>query len=100
MSTTPPLATLLAIAHRLLRSQPHKVSQATTTSYRAVPWPRRGQLDEQKAPTLFQAGKRLMIDFFSLLRAKALLRYLHHYTDGAQEKPDRRNVKGPPKKAG
>lgn len=59
-----------------------------------------GKLDEQQAAALFQAGIRLMIDFFSLLRTKALLRYLHRYAEGAREKPVRPKAKGPPKKAG
>jgi DNA-binding transcriptional MerR regulator len=36
-----------------------------------------GKMDEQAAAALFQAGMRLMIDFFSLLRTKALLRHIH-----------------------
>lgn len=56
-----------------------------------------GKLDEQTAAALFQAGMRLMIDFFSLLRTKALLGYLHGYAEAAQEKPRARKVNGPPK---
>jgi DNA-binding transcriptional MerR regulator len=52
-----------------------------------------GKIDEQAAAALFQAGMRLMIDFFSLLRTKALLNYIHR---DAQEKPRSRKVKGPP----
>ncbi|WP_428630032.1 MerR family transcriptional regulator [Sphingopyxis sp.] len=59
-----------------------------------------GKLDEQEAAALFQAGMRLMIDFFGLLRTKALLRYLHRYAETGQEKPERLKAKGPPKKAG
>jgi MerR HTH family regulatory protein len=51
-----------------------------------------GKLSEQEAAALFQAGMRLMIDFFSLLRTKALLRYIHR----DQEKPRSRKAKGPP----
>ncbi|MEY2926972.1 MAG: hypothetical protein RL367_1449 [Pseudomonadota bacterium] len=36
-----------------------------------------GKIDEQSAAALFQVGMRLMIDFFSLLRTKALLRFIH-----------------------
>jgi hypothetical protein len=39
---------------------------------------------------------RLMIDFFSLLRTKALLRQLHRFTPEDQSKPRSRKVKGPP----
>jgi DNA-binding transcriptional MerR regulator len=52
-----------------------------------------GKIDEQSAAALFQVGMRLMIDFFSLLRTKALLTYIHRDT---QEKPRSRKVKGPP----
>jgi DNA-binding transcriptional MerR regulator len=51
-----------------------------------------GKLSEQEAAALFQVGMRLMIDFFSLLRTKALLRYIHR----DQEKPRSKKVKGPP----
>jgi DNA-binding transcriptional MerR regulator len=36
-----------------------------------------GKIDEQAAAAMFQVGMRLMIDFFNLLRTKALLRYIH-----------------------
>jgi DNA-binding transcriptional MerR regulator len=52
-----------------------------------------GKIDEQAAAALFQAGMRLMIDFFSLLRTKALLKYIHR---DDQAKPRSRKVKGPP----
>jgi DNA-binding transcriptional MerR regulator len=59
-----------------------------------------GKIDEQAAAALFQAGMRLMIDFFNLLRTKALLRQLHQYAPSDQAKPRSRKVKGPPKYAG
>ncbi len=52
-----------------------------------------GKIDEQAAAALFQVGMRLMIDFFSLLRTKALLKYIHR---DDQAKPRSRKVKGPP----
>ncbi len=55
-----------------------------------------GKLSEQEAAALFQVGMRLMIDFFSLLRTKALLRYIHR----DQEKPRTAKVKGPPRNPG
>jgi DNA-binding transcriptional MerR regulator len=55
-----------------------------------------GKIDEQSAAALFQVGMRLMIDFFSLLRTKALLRYIHRDMPIGQEKPRSRKVKGPP----
>jgi DNA-binding transcriptional MerR regulator len=55
-----------------------------------------GKLNDQDAAALFQVGMRLMIDFFSLLRTKALLRQLHRFTVENQEKPRSRKVKGPP----
>jgi DNA-binding transcriptional MerR regulator len=54
-----------------------------------------GKLDEQDAAALFQVGMRLMIDFFSLLRVKALLNYIHRDPPG-QSNPRSRKVKGPP----
>jgi hypothetical protein len=54
-----------------------------------------GKIDEQSAAALFQAGMRLMIDFFSLLRTKALLRYIHRDTPVAQSKPRARKAKAP-----
>ena len=56
-----------------------------------------GKMDEQSAAVLFQHGMRLMIDFFSLLRTKALLRYIHIDDNGIQSKPRTAKVKGPPK---
>jgi DNA-binding transcriptional MerR regulator len=55
-----------------------------------------GKLDEQNAAALFQVGMRLMIDFFSLLRTKALLRYIHRDAAPGQLSPRSRKVKGPP----
>jgi DNA-binding transcriptional MerR regulator len=55
-----------------------------------------GKLNDQDAAALFQVGMRLMIDFFNLLRTKALLRQLHRFTVENQEKPRSKNVKGPP----
>lgn len=55
-----------------------------------------GKLNDQEAAALFQVGMRLMIDFFSLLRTKALLRQLHRFTLDAQSKPRAKKVKGPP----
>jgi DNA-binding transcriptional MerR regulator len=55
-----------------------------------------GKLSEQEAAALFQVGMRLMIDFFSLLRTKALLRYIHRDQERDQEKPRSKKVKGPP----
>jgi DNA-binding transcriptional MerR regulator len=55
-----------------------------------------GKIDEQSAAALFQVGMRLMIDFFSLLRTKALLKYIHRDTPTPQSKPRSRKVKGPP----
>ena len=57
----------------------------------------KGKLDEQAAAALFQVGIRLMIDFFGLLRIKALMRNLHYDTPPPQSA---KAVKGPPKKAG
>jgi DNA-binding transcriptional MerR regulator len=59
-----------------------------------------GKMDDQAAAALFQDGMRLMIDFFSLLRTKALLRYIHVDDQGVQSKPRTAKVKGPPRKAG
>lgn len=56
-----------------------------------------GKLDEQQAAALFQVGMRLMIDFFSLLRTKALLRFIHFEDQKAQSKPRSAKVKGPPR---
>jgi len=56
----------------------------------------KGKLNDQEAAALFQVGMRLMIDFFSLLRTKALLRQLHRFTPEDQSKPRSRKVKGPP----
>jgi DNA-binding transcriptional MerR regulator len=55
-----------------------------------------GKLSEQEAAALFQVGIRLMIDFFSLLRTKALLHYIHRDGTARQSKPRSRKVKGPP----
>jgi DNA-binding transcriptional MerR regulator len=55
-----------------------------------------GKLNDQDAAALFQVGMRLMIDFFNLLRTKALLRQLHRFTVENQEKPRSRKVNGPP----
>ena len=56
-----------------------------------------GKIDEQAAAALFQAGMRLMIDFFSLLRTKALLRFIHREEETKpQVKPRSRKVNGPP----
>jgi DNA-binding transcriptional MerR regulator len=55
-----------------------------------------GKIDEQSAAALFQVGMRLMIDFFNLLRTKALLRYIHREAPIVQPKPRSRKVKGPP----
>jgi DNA-binding transcriptional MerR regulator len=51
-----------------------------------------GKIDEQAAAAMFQAGMRLMIDFFSLLRTKALLRFIHL----DQEPPPANTANGPP----
>jgi DNA-binding transcriptional MerR regulator len=51
-----------------------------------------GKIDEQAAAAMFQVGMRLMIDFFNLLRTKALLRYIHR----DQEEPRSSSVNGPP----
>ncbi|OAO00777.1 hypothetical protein A8B75_17915 [Sphingomonadales bacterium EhC05] len=59
-----------------------------------------GTMNEQQAAALFQVGIRLMIDFFGLLRLKALMRHIHFDPPADQSKPRSRNVKGPPKKAG
>lgn len=56
-----------------------------------------GKMDEQSAAALFQDGMRLMIDFFSLLRTKALLRYIHIDDGAIQSKPRAAKVKGPPR---
>ncbi len=56
-----------------------------------------GKIDEQSAAALFQVGMRLMIDFFSLLRTKALLRHIHFEDVAAQSKPRSAKVKGPPR---
>jgi DNA-binding transcriptional MerR regulator len=56
-----------------------------------------GKLEEQQAAALFQVGMRLMIDFFSLLRTKALLRFIHFEDQKAQSKPRSAKVKGPPR---
>jgi DNA-binding transcriptional MerR regulator len=55
-----------------------------------------GKMDDQAAAALFQVGMRLMIDFFNLLRTKALLRLIHRDPPISQAKPRSRNVKGPP----
>jgi hypothetical protein len=55
-----------------------------------------GKIDEQSAAALFQVGMRLMIDFFNLLRTKALLQYIHREAPTAQLKPRSRKVNGPP----
>jgi DNA-binding transcriptional MerR regulator len=52
------------------------------------------------AAMLFQTGIRLMIDFFGLLRVKALMRNIHFEPSAGQSKPRSAKVKGPPKKAG
>jgi DNA-binding transcriptional MerR regulator len=39
-----------------------------------------GRMEEQDAAALFQVGIRLMIDFFGLLRIKALMRHIHFDT--------------------
>jgi hypothetical protein len=41
-----------------------------------------------------------MIDFFGLLRVKALMRNIHFDPPAAQSKPRAAKVKGPPRKAG
>jgi DNA-binding transcriptional MerR regulator len=56
-----------------------------------------GKLDEQSAAALFQVGMRLMIDFFSLLRTKALLRYIHRDTPPSHLTPRARKPKAPPR---
>jgi DNA-binding transcriptional MerR regulator len=56
-----------------------------------------GKMDEQSAAALFQDGMRLMIDFFSLLRTKALFRYIHIDDGAIQSKPRTAKVKGPPR---
>ena len=70
--------------------------QEATAFLKAV----QGTMDEQQAAALFQVGIRLMIDFFGLLRLKALMRHIHFDPQADQSKPRSRNVKGPPKKAG
>lgn len=56
-----------------------------------------GKIDEQTAAALFQVGMRLMIDFFSLLRTKALLRFIHRDDEARpQAEPRSRKMKGPP----
>jgi DNA-binding transcriptional MerR regulator len=55
-----------------------------------------GKLGDQEAAALFQVGMRLMIDFFNLIRTKALLRLLHRDLPLAQLTPRSRKVKGPP----
>lgn len=56
-----------------------------------------GKMDEQQAAEMFQAGIRLMIDFFSLLRTKALLRNLHEGLPADHAVVRLRQAKGPPK---
>lgn len=51
-----------------------------------------GHIDEQAAAAMFQVGMRLMIDFFNLLRTKALLRFIHR----DQVEPRSSTVNGPP----
>ncbi len=53
-----------------------------------------GKIDEQAAAALFQVGMRLMIDFFSLLRTKALLRYIHIEDPGRTAKPRPTKTRG------
>ncbi len=57
----------------------------------------KGKLNDQEAAALFQVGMRLMIDFFSLLRTKELLKQLHRFTPEGQLKPRAKKVKGPPR---
>lgn len=60
-----------------------------------------GRMSDEDAAALFQVGIRLMIDFFGLLRVKALMRYIHvEQGSETQSKPHKAKVKGPPKKAG
>jgi DNA-binding transcriptional MerR regulator len=59
-----------------------------------------GKMDEHQAAALFQVGIRLMIDFFGLLRIKALMRHLHAGALADQLPVSAKKVKGPPKKAG
>jgi DNA-binding transcriptional MerR regulator len=55
----------------------------------------------EDAAVLFQHVIRLMIDFFGLLRVKALMRNIHFDPPApAQAKPRSAKVKGPPRKAG
>jgi DNA-binding transcriptional MerR regulator len=55
----------------------------------------------EDAAVLFQTGIRLMIDFYGLLRIKALMRNIHFEPPGnAQSKPRSAKVKGPPRNAG
>lgn len=54
----------------------------------------------EDAAVLFQTGIRLMIDFFGLLRIKALMRNIHFVPPASQPKPRSANVKGPPRKPG
>jgi DNA-binding transcriptional MerR regulator len=56
-----------------------------------------GRMDEQDAAALFQVGIRLMIDFFGLLRLKALMRHIHFDAPADQSKPRTAKLKGPPK---
>lgn len=56
-----------------------------------------GRMNEQDAAALFQVGIRLMLDFFGLLRMKALLRFIHDNAPPDQENPRSAKVKGPPK---
>ncbi len=50
-----------------------------------------GRLDEQAAAALFQAGMRLMLDFFGLMRMKSLLKHIHR--DLPKQKPKRQGRK-------
>lgn len=54
-------------------------------------------MDEQEAAALFQVGIHVMIDFFRLLRSKALMRHIHFDTPSDQSKPRTAKLKGPPK---
>ena len=56
-----------------------------------------GKIDEENAAAMFQSGIRLMIDFFNLLRTKALLEFLHEEAPSIQAIPRSANENGPPK---
>lgn len=76
-------------ADRIARAESQRFVDATA-----------GRMSDADAAALFHAGIRHMIDFFGLLRIKALMRYIQFDNVTGQVDAARLAAKGPPKKDG